>query len=74
MNVSYGNIEITKITTGRIFDCKENERFKDRTTEVLSGYKAVEFIESRPFYLSQRRPDLFCFRQRLRKKIVKFMF
>lgn len=59
MSVSYGNVEVTKITTGKIFDGKENERFKDRTTEVLSGYKAVEFIERRPFYFSQRRPDLF---------------
>lgn len=59
MSVSYDTIEVTKITTGKIFDGKENERFEDRTTEVLGGYKAVDFIESRPYYFSQRRPDLF---------------
>ncbi|WP_458411478.1 hypothetical protein ACNQFZ_11445 [Schinkia sp. CFF1] len=59
MSVSCGTIEVTKITTGKIFNGKENERFEERTTEVLSGNKAVDFIESRPYYFSQRRPDLF---------------
>ncbi len=59
MSVSCGSIELTKITTGKFFDGKENERFEDRTTEVLSDYKAVDFIESHPYYFSQRRPDLF---------------
>ncbi|MBH0160458.1 hypothetical protein [Fictibacillus sp. 26RED30] len=59
MSVSGRIIEVTTITTGKIFDGKENERFEDRTTKVLSGYKAVDFIESRPYYFSQRRPDLF---------------
>lgn len=58
MSVSQGAIEVTKITTGKIFDGKENERFEERTTEVLIGNKAVDFIESRPYYFSQRRPDL----------------
>ncbi|MCR2805397.1 hypothetical protein [Paenibacillus soyae] len=59
MSVSFGTIEITKITTGKSFNGKENERFEDRTTEVLSDYKAVDFIEDRPYYFKQRRPDLF---------------
>lgn len=59
MSVSSGTIEVTKITTGKSFNGKENERFEDRKTEVLSDYKAVEFIEKRPYYFSQRRPDLF---------------
>lgn len=59
MNVSSGNIEITKITTGKTFDGKENERYADRNTEVLSDSAAVDFIESHPYYFSQRRPDLF---------------
>ncbi|MBU8729860.1 hypothetical protein KM915_07315 [Cytobacillus oceanisediminis] len=59
MSVSCGTIEVTKFTIGKIFDGKENERFEDRTTKVLSGYKAVDFIESRPYYFSQRRPELF---------------
>ncbi|RAP76094.1 hypothetical protein [Paenibacillus montanisoli] len=59
MSVSYGTIEVTKIITGKSFNGKENERFVDRDTEVLSDYKAVKFIEKRPYYFSQRRPDLF---------------
>jgi len=59
MCVSFGTIEVTKITTGKSFNGKENERFEDRTTEVLSDYKAVDFIEARPYYFKQRRPDLF---------------
>jgi len=59
MSVSSGIIEKTTITTGKTFNGKENERFEDRKTEVLSDYKAVDFIESHPYYFSQRRPDLF---------------
>ena len=59
MSVSCRNIEVMKITTGKIFDGKEKARFEDRKTEVLSGYKAVDFIENRPYYYSLRRPDLF---------------
>jgi hypothetical protein len=59
MSVSCGTIEVTKITTGKFFDGKENERFEESRTEVLSDYKAVDFIESRPYYFSQKRPDLF---------------
>lgn len=59
MSVSCGSVELTKITTGKFFDGKENEQFEDRKTEVLSDSKAVDFIESHPYYFSQRRPDLF---------------
>lgn len=59
MSVSSGSIEVTKITTGKFFDGKENERFEKRTTELLSDSEAVDFIESHPYYFSQRRPDLF---------------
>ncbi|CQR46583.1 hypothetical protein BN1058_00852 [Paraliobacillus sp. PM-2] len=57
MSVSWGSIEVTKITTGKFFDGKENERFEDRTTEVLSDSKALDFIETHPYYFSQRRPE-----------------
>ncbi|NTW72588.1 MAG: hypothetical protein HGA49_10170 [Eubacteriaceae bacterium] len=59
VSVSGGSIEVTKVTTGKFFDGKENERFEDRNAEVLSDFEAVEFIESHPYYFSQRRPDLF---------------
>lgn len=59
ISVSSGSIEVTKITTGKSFDGKENERFEDRNTEVLSDAEAADFIESHPYYFSQRRPDLF---------------
>lgn len=59
MSVSCGIIEKTIITSGKIFNGKENERFEEENTEVLSDYKAVDFIESRPYFFSQRRPDLF---------------
>ena len=59
MNVSGGIIEVTKITTGKFFDGKENERFEDRKTEYLSGDEALDFIEKRPYYFKQRRLDLF---------------
>ena len=59
MNVSFGSIEVTKITTGKIFNGKENERFEKKVTEVLSESEAIDFIESHPYYFKQRRPDLF---------------
>jgi hypothetical protein len=59
MSVSYGTIEVTKITTGKFFNGKENERFEEKRTEVLSDYEAVDFIEKRPYFFKQRRPDLF---------------
>lgn len=59
MSVSVGSIEVTKITTGKFFDGKENERFEKEVTEELSDSEAVDFIESHPYYFSQRRPDLF---------------
>ena len=59
MSVSSGTIEVTKITTGKFFDGKENERFEDSRTEELNDSEAVKFIEKRPYYFAQRRPDLF---------------
>ena len=59
INVSGGSIELTKITTGKFFNGKENERFEERTTEVLSDSEAVEFIDSHPYYFKQRKVDLF---------------
>ena len=59
MSVSFGSIEVTKITTGKFFDGKENERFEKKVTEVLSESEAIDFIESHPYYFKQRRPDLF---------------
>ena len=59
MNVSFRSIEVTKITTGKFFDGKENERFEKKVTEELSDSKAIDFIESHPYYFKQRRPDLF---------------
>ncbi|MCM3619648.1 hypothetical protein M3936_18925 [Sutcliffiella horikoshii] len=59
MSVTGSIIELTTVTTGKFFDGKENERFKDSSTKVLSGKKAVDFIERRSYYFRQRRPDLF---------------
>ena len=59
ISVSHGTIELTKITTGKFFNGKENERFEERNTDVLSDSEAIKFIERRPYYFSQRRPDLF---------------
>ena len=59
MSVSGGVIEVTKITTGKSFNWKENERWEDKTPKVLSDSGALDFIESHPYYFSQRRPDLF---------------
>ncbi|MDE0582013.1 hypothetical protein ON064_03005 [Planococcus sp. A6] len=59
ISVSHGTIELTRITTGKFFDGKENERFEDRKTKDLSDYEAVKFIEKRPYYFAQLRPDLF---------------
>lgn len=59
VSVAFGSIKVTKITTGKFFDGKENERFEDMATEVLSESDAIDFIESHPYYFAQRRPDLF---------------
>ncbi|WP_161878795.1 hypothetical protein [Alkalibacterium sp. MB6] len=59
MSVSGGSIEVTKVTTGKYFNGKENERWEDRTPELFSDSKGLDFIESHPYYFSQRRPDLF---------------
>jgi hypothetical protein len=59
MSVSGSSITLTKITRGKFFNGKENERFEEEKSEVLSDSEAVDFIESHPYYFSQRRPDLF---------------
>lgn len=59
MSVNNGTIEVTKVTTGKFFDGKENERFEERNTKELSGYEAVDYIEKRPYFFSLERPDLF---------------
>jgi hypothetical protein len=59
MSVSGGTIEVTKITSGKFFDGKENTRFEERSTDSLTGNDAVDFIERRPYYFSLARPDLF---------------
>lgn len=59
MSVSGGTIEVTKITRGKFFDGKENTRFEGRSPDYLTGNDAVDFIESRPYYFSLARPDLF---------------
>jgi hypothetical protein len=58
-SVSGGCIEVTKTTSGKFFDGKENTRYQDSATEYLAGMDAVAFIGQRPYYFSQRRPDLF---------------
>lgn len=59
MSVSGGAIEVTKVTRGKFFDGKENTRYEDSSTEILTGTSAVGFIAQRPFYFAQVRPDLF---------------
>jgi len=59
MSVSGGVIEVTKTTSGKFFDGKENTRYEHDSTEVLTGMDAVGFILQRPFYFAQVRPDLF---------------
>lgn len=59
MSVSGGAIEVSKINRGKFFDGKENTRYEDGSTEVLTGMDAVSFIAKRPYYFSQVRPDLF---------------
>lgn len=59
MSVSSGTIEVTKIIAGKSFNGKENERFEESKTDVLSDSEALDFIERRPYYFAQRRPDLF---------------
>lgn len=60
MSVSSGTIEITITTSGKTFDGKENKKYvEDGPTKRLSGYEAVDFIESHPYNFSQIKPELF---------------
>lgn len=59
MSVSGGAIEVTKLTSGKFFDGKENTRFENRSPEYLTGNEAVDFIPERPSHFSLERPDLF---------------
>lgn len=54
-----GIIEHTQTYTSKFFNGKENEKIKDVTEKHLVGKEALEFIESRPYFFKQRRPDLF---------------
>ena len=59
MSVSGGTIELTKTTSGKFFDGRENTRYENSSTEYLTGNDAVDFIAQRPYYFSLARPDLF---------------
>lgn len=59
MRVIGSEIKVVKFSRGKTFNGKENERYEDSITSILTGSKAVSFIESRPYYFSQIRPDLF---------------
>lgn len=59
MEVVGSTIEVTKTTRSKFFDGKENEWSEEDSTEYLSGSDAVDFIEKRPYYFKQVRPDLF---------------
>lgn len=59
MSVSSGTIEVSKTTSGKFFDGKENTRYSETSTDYLTGMDAVDFIAQRPYYFSQVRPDLF---------------
>ncbi|MFE5036455.1 hypothetical protein [Streptomyces sp. NPDC056683] len=59
MSVSGGTIVVSKITSGKFFDGKENTRYSETDTESLTGMDAVNFIAQRPYYFAQVRPDLF---------------
>lgn len=59
MSVSSGTIEVSKTTSGKFFDGKENTRYSETSTDYLTGMDAVGFIAQRPYYFSQVRPDLF---------------
>lgn len=59
MSVSDGTIEVSKTTSGKFYDGKENARYSETSTDYLTGMEAVAFITQRPYYFSQVRPDLF---------------
>lgn len=59
MNVRGSSIEVTKVSRGKSFDGKENEWYEEEKTDTLYGDSAVDFIESRPYYFKQVKPDLF---------------
>lgn len=59
MTVLGDTIEVTKTSFGKSFNGKENERFEESNTEYLTGSEATKFIEKRPYYFAQRRPELF---------------
>ncbi|MBP1046776.1 hypothetical protein I6N96_10910 [Enterococcus sp. BWM-S5] len=59
MSVHGSTIEVVKVSRGKTFDGKENERYEERKTTIYTGDKAIDFIEKRPYYFSQIRPDLF---------------
>ncbi|MEU0107171.1 hypothetical protein ABZ313_17605 [Streptomyces sp. NPDC006251] len=59
MSVSGGAIEVSKTTSGKFFDGKENTRYSETSTDRLTGMDAVALIAQRPYYFSQVRPDLF---------------
>jgi hypothetical protein len=59
MSVSGGTIELTKTSSGKFFDGRENTRYENSSAEYLTGSDAVDFIAQRPYYFSQARPDLF---------------
>ncbi|MGJ5691663.1 hypothetical protein ACM6RM_00415 [Streptomyces pratensis] len=59
MSVSDGTIEVSKTTSGKFFDGKENARYSETSRDYLTGMEAVAFITQRPYYFSQVRPDLF---------------
>lgn len=51
--------EVSKTRFGKFFDGKENVRTKGTDTQYLTGSEAVAFIQRRPYYFAQVRPDLF---------------
>jgi len=59
MHVVGDTINVTKTSSGKFFNGKENERWSESSTDLLSGPAAVNFIEQRPYYFQQVRPDLF---------------
>lgn len=59
MVVIGSSIEITKIYRNKFFDGKESTWETDESVETLSGDSAVDFVEKRPYYFKQVRPDLF---------------
>lgn len=56
---SGGAVEVTKTTSGKFFDGKENNRYSESESETLYGSDAINFIAQRPYYFQQVRPDLF---------------